>query len=64
MELKPARHKIGYGIGKEPEGRFDLCVELEPDSGVSSKWEENQNQTEVFLKIRSSFLFKVSLGIY
>jgi hypothetical protein len=64
MELEPTRHKIGYGIGREPEGRFDLCVELEPDSGVSSKWEENQNQTEVFLKIRSGFLFKVSLGIY
>jgi hypothetical protein len=64
MELKLARHRVGYGIGRELEGRFDLCVELEPDPRVSSKWEENQNQTKVFLNIRSGFLFKVRLGIY
>ncbi len=62
MKLKPARHWVKYGIGSKLEGQFDLCVELEPNPGVGSKWEENQNQTNFFLKIQFGFLFKVRLG--
>jgi hypothetical protein len=46
------QNRQGTELGMEPGG----------NRRVSSKWEENRNQTEVFLKIRSSFLFKVTLG--
>lgn len=62
MKPEPARHRVRYGTGSKPEGQFDLCVELEPDQGVGSKWEENWNRTKKILKIQSGFLFKVRLG--